>query len=299
MAAALAALAIAGTLPAHAAAAPVLERAEAALEPGNGPVAPASEPTVALRDLALRLDHLGPRDRRRAREILARPTSGNDPLGNNYAVPEEEPHCGAHFCVHYVASGDDAPSLDDDGGAAGVPDYVELVEAIAEQAYGIETGPLRWPAPKPDGSLGGAPGRIDIYLANVGGQGIFGYAAPDPPPAQRCSRRCHAYLVLDNDYSPAEFEYADPTIPLAVTAAHELNHVLQFGIDALQDGWLLESTAVWAEERVFPEADDWLNYIPAIAGTPGTPITDFEGANGLRVYGAAVWNHWLASGGGG
>jgi hypothetical protein len=296
---ALAALALAAPLGRAEAAAPVLERAEAALSPAHEPVGIAVSPTVALRDLALRLDDLAPPERRRARAILARPTDGTDPLGNNYSVPEQDPHCGEHICVHYVATTNDAPSLQDTGGAPGVPDYVEQVAATVELAYATETGPLRWPAPISDGSLGGPGGKTDVYLADVGEQGIFGYTAPDPEPAQRCSRRCHAYLVLDDDYSPAEFEYANPGIPLAVTSAHELNHVLQFSIDALQDGWLLESTAVWIEERVFPDADDWLNYIPAIAGTPGTPITDFEGAGGLRVYGAAVWNHWLTSGGGG
>ena len=69
--------------------------------------------------------------------------------------------------------------------------------------------------------------------------------------------------------------------------AHEYNHILQFGIDSIQDGWLFESTAVWAEEKVFPNDNDYLFYLKKFAKTPSVPITDFNGAGGLKIYGAA------------
>ncbi|HEX2129615.1 MAG TPA: MXAN_6640 family putative metalloprotease [Solirubrobacterales bacterium] len=270
-----------------------LQHARAALDPAPGaPGGPTRDVTAAMRDLALAVPDLDGRERRQAVRLLARPTDNPDPNRDTWAVPEEPPFCSAHFCVHYVASTPDAPNLAD-GNVNGVPDYVEAVSAAAEHSFSVQNGALGWPAPRSDGGLGGPGGVTDIYLANVGDEKIFGYAAPDPPPAQRCARKCFSYLVLDNDFSPAEYGYPDPGIPLRVTLAHEYNHVLQFGIDAIQDGWLFESTAVWAEEKTFPDDNDYLNYLGRFAKTSVVPITDFSGGGGLRVYGLATFLHWL------
>jgi hypothetical protein len=280
-----------------------LEAAEHALDPGAPaddaaavPSAPTSaDVSLALRDLALALPRLDGAERRRAKAILARPTDNRDPIGDSYSVPEATPFCTAHFCVHYVTSGKDAPSLVDLGGVPGVPDFVEKIDIAAETSYAVENGPIGWQPAKPDGSLGGSS-LTDIYLVNVGGEGLFGYTAPDPPPAQTCRRSCFAYLVMDNDFSEAEFGYPDPQVPLEVTIAHEYNHVLQFRQDARTDGWLFESTAVWTEELVFPNANDYINsYLKAFARTPQVPVTDFDGAHGLRIYGLGTFNHFLST----
>jgi hypothetical protein len=197
--------------------------------------------------------------------------------------------------VHYVTSSKDAPSLTDAGGILGVPDYVEKIHIAAEESYAVENGPIGWPPPKPDGTLGGNS-VTDIYLVDVGGEGLFGYSAPDPPPAQNCNRSCFAYLVMDNDFSPEEFGYPDPQVPLEVTIAHEYNHVLQFRQDARTDGWLFESTAVWMEELVFPNDNDYVNsYLKTFARTPQVPVTDFDGGRGLRIYGLATFTHFLST----
>ena len=104
--------------------------------------------------------------------------------------------------------------------------------------------------------------------------------------------------MLDNDYAPDEFNYPDPGIPLRVTMAHEYNHVLQFNLDAIQDGWLFESTATWSEDKVFPNDNDYVNYLRKFARTPSTSITNFNGAGGLKIYGLATFQHWLDSGAG-
>ena len=72
--------------------------------------------------------------------------------------------------------------------------------------------------------------------------------------------------------------------------AHEYNHVLQFGYDILQDTWMYESTATWAEDKVYPAIDDYLLYLEGWRARPGQALT--EAANG-KEYGSAVWNHWL------
>jgi hypothetical protein len=64
---------------------------------------------------------------------------------------------------------------------------------------------------------------------------------------------------------------------------------------------MFESTAVWAEQKVFPQIDDFVNYVRAFAQFPGAPLTSTfppDRRKSLKIYGSAVFNHWLDSGGG-
>jgi hypothetical protein len=278
-----------------------LDQAVEALTGGDPSVA---DPTEELRDLALALPALDGTERRQARAILARPPAndgGVEPFGAEWTAAatatEQTFNTANGFRIHWVTLGGDAPNLANTGGAA-APDYVEdKVAVFADESQMVENGTLGWPESKSDGTRGGGSGLTDIYLADICEPGacIFGYAGPDDNSGQ-CNTppfRCFAYLVLDDDYAPEEFEYPNPDIPLSVTMAHEYNHVLQFGIDAAQEAWMFEATAVWSEEHVFPDADDWLFYLDTWKRQPQEPITKFGAGGGLRVYGSAVWNHWL------
>lgn len=222
-----------------------------------------------------------------------RPGEVVTPSRNSYTVPEapRSPDCGAHFCVHWVDQGLDAPHLKDTNGD-GIPDYVERVLAVAEHVHEIENEKLGWREPLSDGTLGGGHGETDVYLAEIGPQ-LFGYAAPDrgqTGPGGRASRHLHGYLVLDNDYSAFEFPGTTPAHDLEVTIAHEYNHILQFGYDAYEDAWFAESTAVWMEDQVYNGINDYLRYVRRWVKLWDTPLT----ANSLKEYGTAVWNEWLA-----
>ncbi|MEA2458629.1 MAG: hypothetical protein QOC95_1601 [Thermoleophilaceae bacterium] len=274
-----------------------LARAQAAW----GPQGTRAELTPLLKDLAAQAPRLHGAERRQARALLARPTSGTaDPQRNGWSVPEAptSPYCTGRFCVHWVDTSSDAPSLADSDGD-GVPDYVQAVDAVAENSYFVENVQLGWRAPESDGTLGG-DGRTDIYLNQLGGTGIYGYAAPDP--GQAISDTDHsrfAYLVVDNDFQRSEFpQYADPIVPLEVTLAHEYNHILQFTYDSLEDTWMFESTAVWMEGKVYPADRDYLQYLRGWTQLTKLPLTSFNGRdpndrNNVKVYGTSVWNKWL------
>jgi hypothetical protein len=247
--------------------------------------APAKDLTTTLLALSRSLGSLGPVQRDRAEALLARPTNPGDADGHPYLIPEQPPYCTAHFCVHYVGSGVDAPAPTDANGN-GVPDYVEQVGAVGEEVYAIENGVLAWRPPKPDGTLGG-DSRTDIYLVQLSGQ-LFGYSAPD---VKQKGHSQHAYLVVDNDYNPTEFPGTTAINDLDVTLAHEYNHVLQFAYDVNQDLWFYEATAVWMEDHVYPNNNDYLRYIKRWVSRSKLPITN---GNSIKIYGSAVWNHWLA-----
>jgi Family of unknown function (DUF6055) len=230
------------------------------------------------------------------RTPAARPTDDPDPNRNAYTVPEapRSPACTRHFCIHWVAEGVDAPALIDANevdDTDGIPDFVERVQSVAERVYAVENGRLGWREPKSDGRKGGGRGKTDVYLAQIGGA-LFGYAAPDrgqATKAHRLPRSLHGYLVLDNDYDPREYPGTSPIADLEVTFAHEYGHILQFGYDAYQDAWFAESSAVWMEDQVYDDINDYLRYVRRWVRRYDTPLT----ANSIKEYGSAVWNQWL------
>lgn len=271
-----------------------LRKAEAA---ASGRAGRGRDLTPLLKDLAVKLPALTGADRVRARRLLARPTLGETASNEDgYSVAEHNPPmCSAHFCIHWVDTTADAPPS---------PSYVQTMSQVFENVYEVENNQLGWRAPTSDGARG-CPGsapdcmnKTDVYIKNVGGQGVYGYSAPDPGQGQTLSQ--HAYLVMDNDYSASEFpKYGgDPIQPMEVTAAHEYNHVLQFGYDVAQDTWMLESTAVWMEDKVYTDINDYLQYLTPWSQLSSVPITTFNSNRSddpvnVKVYGDMVWNRWL------
>jgi hypothetical protein len=281
-----------------------LHKAQKALVAGGG-VDKGTEVTPLLKQLALKLPRLQGAERKRAVSLLARPTPGQGSANElEYQTSEAVPLCSDHFCIHYVKTTDDAPPLTD-ANHNGVPDYVETMDGVFEHVYAVENVELGWRAPNSDGKKGCAknapancPGKVDVYIKEIGSEGIYGYAAPDP---QQRSNSQAAYLVMDDDYNKTQFPRyeGDPLQPMEVTAAHEYNHVLQFGYDTAQDTWMFESSAVYMEDRVYTDVNDYIQYLTPWAQMTFVPLTYFSSDGNdplnIKVYGDAVWNRWIAS----
>jgi len=250
------------------------------------------ELTPLLLELSRELPALGLEDRKEARSLLARPTDGtSDPQKSGYTTAEAPPFCTTHFCVHYVTVEPDAPDLAD-ADRDSVPNYVETMAAEFEFVYAREVGApevggLGWRAPKSDGRLGGDVGKTDVYIKDLP-DNLFGYAARDPQSIG-ADQRAYAYLVMDDQYedfsaNPGEIQ------ALKVTAAHEFNHVLQYGYDVREDTWMFESTATWIEDKVYDDINDYRRYLRSWAQLTEVPLTE---SNQNKHYGSAVWNQWL------
>lgn len=252
------------------------------------------EPTLALVDLHEALPGLRGAERAAAMTMLARPTDlapspgvdgrpddgPADPYGNGYAGPSER-LCGPRVCVHYrppadgglLGGGGDADRVDDLA-------WVRRSRDVLEQVWDRVVGDLRYRRPLSDGGRGG-DGRLDVYLADVGDQGFYGYCAPEGDPS---ALRAAGFCVLDEDFSRAEFG-RDPAASLRVTAAHEFFHVVQYAYDVSEDRWLMETTATWIEERVADDVDDNRQYLDSSQLVrPDLPLDTFE-AQGLAQYG--------------
>jgi len=261
----------------------------------GGPVSAAAsntaagrEATLVLRDLAQGLDQLDAADRRAAERILARPS---DPKDEDYFGKEAagSPICDANFCIHWGV-GKAAPKSTD-GNGNGIPDFAEATLAAGAQSFAVENVALGWPEGVSDGKVGsrngkGTTGQTDVYLTKLP-RGLYGYATSDP--GER-GRTVPGYLVLDNDYKGF---HGVPVNLMQVTMAHEYNHILQFAIDSYEDGWMFESTATFMEDHVYPNINDYINFMPDFVNYPFTPLAEDE-RQAFKLYGSAVWNHFIA-----
>ena len=251
--------------------------------------------TTLLRQVALKLPELSGKRRERARDLLERPTMGdkNGADIREYSVEEAAPICSEHFCIHYVPSTRDKPASDS---------YVQTMAEVFEHVYQVENVEMGWRVPKPDGSRG-CPGgaascmnRTDVYIQDIGDDGLYGYASVDPGQQTLAEK---AYLVLDNDYAERIFaeQYPDgPIKPMQVTAAHEYNHVLQYGYSVAQETWMYEASASWVEEKVYSDINDYFQYMESWAQLTTLPLTNEIGSTDEytgKTYGNAVWNQWV------
>ena len=242
-----------------------------------------SDFTLTLRDLRVGLDYLSPDDRVAARRVLARPTQGaNDPNGDGYEKSATKHHaCTAHLCVWWVThpgdSTDPDPVPDVDSNGNGRPDQVDLTLSVMDHVWDTIVTKGGYRAPRPDGGLGGND-KLDIFLADIGDEGLFGYCAPELASS---GRSASGYCVLDNDYSSAQFGTSQkPADNLKVTAAHEFFHAVQFAYDVGEDDWFMEGTAMWMEDEVYDDVNDNVRYLQGSQLTTPTRALD-QPASGL------------------
>ena len=261
------------------------------LIPGASPD-PESDLTLALRDLALLKNLLPESLQPMAEGYLARPTDGNaDEFGDGYTVDEEAPVCSDVVCVHYVLTSEDrVPAADAD--ANDVPDYVDFTLATMTHVHNtyVDAG---YRAPKSDlnAENNGGNGKPDIYLANIGDVGFYGYCASDKDIPAKQPQATWGFCVLDNDYRKSEFPTNTPKQNLQVTAAHEYFHAVQFGYDISEDGWVMEATATWAEDELFDKVDDNVQYLPG--GPMGLPEESIDQFSGGFHYGTWIFFRYL------
>jgi hypothetical protein len=121
-----------------------------------------------------------------------------------------------HFQVHYVGSPDITHQF--------ASDFL----TSAEQAYTTIVGGWGYPAPLNDGD-----GLIDVWIEDMSAApGLLGFAEQDTP---------------GNNPSSGWIAVADiAAVDAPETIAHELTHLIQFGLWVPADTWMLESTAEWA-----------------------------------------------------
>jgi hypothetical protein len=233
--------------------------------------------TLAMRDLFLARPRLSPLASLMASALLARPTDGDqDPGGDGYDGRSRK-ICGKRICVHYAVRGADAPPS---------KRWVRRTLRVLGNVWDHEVDAMRFRSPPSDRRRGG-DSRFDVYLADLGSRGLFGYCTPER--RVRGERfAASSYCVLDDDFSRRQFGVR-PLASLRVTAAHEFFHAIQFGYDFREDPWLIESTATWIEETFADRVDDNRRYLKyGTVRRPSVPLDDFSNER-YAHYGAWAW----------
>lgn len=235
--------------------------------------------TLALRDLWLKKSKLRGAERRQADALLARPTDGaGDPQGFGYTAPEAAPLCNTRLCLHYVATGPDAPPT---------AEWPAHNLAVMDSVWSTIVDQMGYRAPLTDGSKGGSP-LFDVYLKDLGGD-IYGFCAGEKRVKKRTG---YGYCVLDNDFAAEQFPTGTPDGNLRVTAAHEFFHAVQYAYDYAEDPWMMESTATWMEERLASDVNDNRQYFPwSQIYRPYVPLDVFSRRAGYQYGNWVFWEY--------
>ena len=187
-----------------------------------------------------------------------------------------------HFRLSYSVTGTDAVPALDISPANGIPDFVERAAQYLEQSWTVEVL-------------------------------MFGFSDPvdpeQPLPVNFRAMQNYGYtyvidaeegttgITLHNNFAgfpPNADPDGDVLGALKVTAAHEHKHCSQYQDSAWSEAGWIELDAVWAEDLVFDQTNDYYNYLPG-----GSPIRHPElpldgGTTGTGSYEDVVWQHWMS-----
>lgn len=274
---------------------------------------PIKSATFTLKEAADQAHLLDPENR----FVLYRPTDygDDDYYGLGTVVWTYE---SAHFAIHYTEDnsyGDAVPGSD--GVEETLPWYVTAFAGYFEEIRAYIVNRRDYLSPPPDGLRGGN-GKFDVYIINMH---AYGYCAIDEGGCP--------YIVVENDYAGFPINL-DPEGrqkgTMKITAAHEFFHAVQYQYRPWSEDniWWYENTAVWMEDEIFDEADDYLNFVGllyddendnsrwdsgevyynidgTVAGTSGRPQRwsdrpkfPLDTFNGAYEYGGVVWAKYLS-----
>jgi hypothetical protein len=196
-----------------------------------------------------------------------------------------------HFKIHYVVDGDSA--VPSEG-------WVDTCGEVLEHVWDTETDVLGYNEPPSDDWYedNGGDGRYDVYLLGLSKK-YLGYTVGEyflsPQTVSATS-----FIVLDNDYvgygSHTQIQW------LQVTFAHEFFHAIQMGYDATEyeyenecfRPYWMEMSAVWMEEMVYDDVNDYLGYLFSFFDQPWLSLKTFRSLTDFHPYGSCVWPIFLS-----
>jgi MYXO-CTERM domain-containing protein len=195
---------------------------------------------------------------------------------------------GGSFRVHFTRAGDHAvPSGDAD--SSGIPDFVEEVAGVYDDALAFYVNDLGFRAPAGDGDIAdnGGDARFDVYLVDFGGS-ADGHFSQDVCEGEICA----GFMTQENDY--VGYGYPSTLYANQVLGSHELFHAVQAAYDVGQGSVLAEGTAVWATERWDPSLDDFEGFIKGYFDNTNRPIDEpLPGPADPFSYGSAIFFQFL------
>lgn len=198
-------------------------------------------------------------------------------MENSYQSPN------GGYIIWYDLEGEHSIDPTDESGS-GIPDWIEMVAAAADSSRAFYVDSLGFKDPV-DGLS-----PYNIYIRNLGIYGFTGLSNGAP------------YSVIDSgfDWVPGNDAEDEAEGAARATIAHEIYHSIQFAYNEW-DGptgstaWL-EMDALMAENQVFPDVKEYLNFIgeASIFRTPAqsTPVA-YEHATWLMYFTESVSSDFM------
>lgn len=189
------------------------------------------------------------------------PEAGKGARPDESVFQHETPSPGGFFRLHWNSEGDSAFAAER---------VAPLLAALDSSLAAQESWGAPWPIP-----LGARP-AYPVFVAPLNAIGATS------APYSEGGVQGLTWMLLDN--RPERWS-DEPIELLEVAAAHELFHARQFArVFSWDELAFYEASAVWAEDRVYPDHDDWARrYLPAWLATWTEPLDETDG---LREYGA-------------
>jgi hypothetical protein len=200
----------------------------------------------------------------------------------NYNSPK------GYFHIHYDTTGGEAvPPQDLDGDS--IPDYVERIGVYCDSARAVYLDHMGFLPPPIDTLTGDV---YDIYLQAIGGYGATIPEAPADSPWTDYTSYIIIHCRMDFNLFHNDDPEGDTIGAQKVTSAHEYFHAVQlaYKYDLSEYLWLMEASATWMEEVVFPNVNDNQNYLPDFFSVPYMKLIS---TMGNHEYGAFVWPGFL------
>ena len=93
-----------------------------------------------------------------------------------------------------------------DGNRNRIPDWIDRTREVFGQVWDVEVGRLGYGGPRSDRTSRnhGPNGKLDVYIADVGSMGLYGYCTTDDP-TRGTRGDVSAYCVVDDDFSRRQF----------------------------------------------------------------------------------------------
>jgi len=170
-----------------------------------------------------------------------------------------------HFIIHYDVDGIHAVPLTDVSGN-NIPDFVDSAAVYLDHSWDVEINQLGFQPPLD--ADGRQRSTYNIYFTHFSNSGLYGltnFGFDDEIPSLPGENH-PSYIELSNDFQSSGL-YTKGLDAMKVTCAHEFNHALQLGYRFWEnDTYFFEMTSTFLENYVYPQVNDYFQYLPQFIG---------------------------------
>jgi hypothetical protein len=188
------------------------------------------------------------------------------------------------FRLTYFTSGGNAVPAADVNPANGVPDFVERCAEYLDFSWQTEIDEMGFAQP---------PEVSGYYQISFESMQAYGYTSIS-------SGAGATRITLHNNFlgfSANDDPDGNQAGAAKVTCAHEFKHATQYVNSYWSEGGWVEVDATWAEEAVYPQTNDYHNYLPGDSPIkrPHLPLATGTNNNyGTGSYEDCVWQIWMS-----